>query len=94
VIAESIKRDGGDPYMGRKLRGFFTKVGMVPKIGVFDSVWSLEQLGSEFEEEWDYLSRSSYLTDKVEALRPLAREAIESKTRMQFTPIFYAIARV
>ncbi len=94
VVAESIKRDGGDPYMGRKLRGYFSKVGLEPKIGVFDSVWSLKQLDSEFEDEWDFLSRSSYLAEKVEALRPIAREAIDSRTRMQFTPIFYAYARV
>jgi ubiquinone/menaquinone biosynthesis C-methylase UbiE len=94
VIAESIKRDGGDPYMGRKLRGFFSKAGMDPKIGVFDSVWSLEQLDSEFSDEWDYLSSSSYISEKVQALRPIAKESIDAKTRMQFTPIFYAIARV
>jgi ubiquinone/menaquinone biosynthesis C-methylase UbiE len=94
VIAESIKRDGGNPFVGRKLRGYFSKAGMEARIGTFDSVWSIEQLESEFDDEWNFLKTSTYLPEKIESLESVAKEAIESGSRMQFTPIFYAVARV
>jgi SAM-dependent methyltransferase len=95
AIVESIKREGGNPYTGRKLRGYFSLAGMNSEIGVFDSVWSIEQLESEFRDEWEFLKDSTTLSgDQHERLKRDARSAIDSKIRMQFTPIFYAVARV
>jgi SAM-dependent methyltransferase len=95
VIVEAIKRDGGNPYTGRRLRGYFSFADMYPEIGVFDSVWSLEQLESEFKDEWDFLKASAFSKHQnIDGLENKAKSAIESKTRMQFTPIFYAVAHV
>jgi SAM-dependent methyltransferase len=95
IIGDGIKRDGGNPYTGRRLRGYFSFAGLDPKIGVYDSVWSLEQLESEFKDEWDFL-RASVISEHqdLDTLEKEAKSAIELKTRMQFTPIFYAVAHV
>jgi SAM-dependent methyltransferase len=95
VIAEAIKKDGGNPYTGRRLRGYLSFAGMDPEIGVFDSVWSLKQLESEFKDEWDFLRASAFSKHQdLNGLKREAESAIELKTRMQFTPIFYAVAHV
>jgi SAM-dependent methyltransferase len=95
TIVESIKKDGGNPYTGRKLRGYFSLAKMESEIGVYDSVWSIEQLESEFRDEWEFLRASSTLSeDQITRLEKDAKSAIKSKIRMQFTPIFYGIAQV
>ncbi|UCE74216.1 MAG: class I SAM-dependent methyltransferase [Methanomassiliicoccales archaeon] len=95
AIADSIERDNGDPIIGRKLRAYFSQAGMEAKIGVFDSIWSIERLESEFRDEWDFLRASTSMSsNEMDKYESVAKEAIENKSRMQFTPIFYALAKV
>ncbi|UCF08917.1 MAG: class I SAM-dependent methyltransferase [Thermoplasmata archaeon] len=94
-IADSIIRDGGDPFCGRKLRKYFSEAGLAARIGVMDSVWSLEQLSAEFRDEWDFLRSSNAAPpDEIARLEGKAKEAMEEGTRLQFTPVFYAAAMV
>ncbi len=93
LITEGITKDGGDPFVGRKLRSIFRKCGMEPEIGIHPGVWSLDRLRAETEDEWRWLSMTIGDSEWLETLRKRWDEALEEGTLFEFSPIFYALAR-
>ena len=93
---ESLRREGADPYAGRRLRELFRQAGAEADVGVLASVWTLAQHAAEFADEWRFLevaARGLLPPDELARLRGCDRLAIESGVRLSFLPIFYALAR-
>jgi SAM-dependent methyltransferase len=95
--AEALRREGADPYMGRKLRSLlaFPAVGSV-EVGVIPGLWDPATLESEFDAEWSLWERSLAETVPAEELaqaRAADQAAVRAGERLVFMPVFYALAR-
>jgi SAM-dependent methyltransferase len=94
--AEALRREGADPFMGRKLPALFTQAGLSANAGVIPSLWGDEALRAEFEAEWALMERTlAGIVDKHELQRykQVDWQAIEDDQRLIFMPIFYAVGR-
>jgi SAM-dependent methyltransferase len=97
ILAEGIRRDGGDPFIGRKLRHVFNACGLEPEIGVHPGVWDIERLREEADAEWDFVKMTAGDTagpERLQTLRESWNRALAAGTLVQFNPVFYALARV
>jgi len=93
MLADSLVREGADPNMGRKLGRVFRKAGLDAKVGISSSLWDMEKLKSEFEEEWKWRFKLLGSSSSLERLKEKEREAIEEGERVLFLPIFFAFAK-
>ena len=94
--AEALRREGADPFIGRKLPALFTQAGLSANVGVIPSLWDDEALRAEFEAEWALMERTLVGIVSEDALRRYKRadwQAIEDGQRLIFVPIFYAVGR-
>lgn len=88
--AESLRGEGADPLLGRKLRALFGGRGQV---GIIPGLWSLDALRAEFDHEWGLWERTlagSVLADDLARVKAADRAAIDAGERMAFMPVFYA----
>jgi len=96
LIEEGIRNDGGDPFIGRKLRSVFRSCGLDAKVGVHPGVWDVGRLRAESEDEWKWVEMTTSGGREDSSLGK-ARAAWEGSLRdgtlFQFNPIFYAVAR-
>jgi SAM-dependent methyltransferase len=96
--AESLKSQGADPLLGRKLAGLFVSAGLRDvETGVMGGEWRHPSLPGEREMEWDVLE--SDLAGKIPAsdiqrMKALDFQAARSGARVLFVPTFFAWGRV
>jgi len=96
LIAEGVRRAGGDPCTGRKLRHLFSSCGMEAEVGVHPGIWSLQRSRQEGQREWDWVRSmvgEAASEGELERLRTTWDRALEEGSLLQFNPTFYAIAR-
>ena len=94
-MARAIQEQGGDPFMGRRLRDVFTRSGLRVEVGVHPGVWDVERDRDELEGEWrafEQQARGPSL-EAMEALRKDWHDALANGTLLQYNPIFYALGR-
>jgi SAM-dependent methyltransferase len=96
--SEALRREGADPWIGRKLRALLTLPGVRHfEVGVISGLWDAPMLRTEFEAEWDLWERSlAELVAPEDLARTKAADlaAIERGERLAYLPVFYALARV
>lgn len=96
--SRSLRREGADPWIGRKLRELFALPGVRhTDVGVMPGLWDLGTLRAQFEAEWRLWERSlAGLVPAAELADVKAKDlaAIESGERMVFMPVFYALVRI
>jgi hypothetical protein len=96
--SEALRREGADPWTGRKLRALLTAPGVRHvAVGLISGLWDAPVLRAEFDAEWDLWERSyAGLVAPNELSRAKAAdlEAIERGERLAYLPVFYALARV
>jgi len=96
LIIDGVKQEGGDPYVGRKLRSLFKECGLKAEIGLHPGVWPIEKLRIEAEDEWAWLVMTANAVVEEGHLSPLKRawvQALKDGTLFQFNPVFYALAK-
>ncbi len=98
---ESLRRQGADPLIGRKLKSLFQSVGLNVNGGILGSEW-LEIHGmdnvsnSDLENEWRVIRSDVQVLDQIpsqselEKIYKLDLAAYTSKQRLSFVPTFYA----
>jgi SAM-dependent methyltransferase len=94
--AEALRREGADPFIGRKLPASFTQAGLSADVGVIPSLWDEEALRTEFEAEWALMERTlagTVSADELQRYKQLDWQAIEDGQRLIFVPTFYAVGR-
>jgi SAM-dependent methyltransferase len=96
--AEALRREGADPYLGRKLRGLFTPPAVRRiDVGIIAGLWEPATLRAEFDAEWALWERSlAPFVPSAELARAKAADlaAIETGERLVFMPTFYAFVEV
>ena len=93
---EAIKKKGGDPHIGRKLRMLFTKAGLKTKIGIGNNrIWSCEE-----DKQYYLHARDFYIKVLKDAGLPQKKidkweydylKSLDEGTQLNFFPQFYAI---
>ncbi len=94
--AEALRREGADPFIGRKLPALFTQVGLSANVGVIPSLWDDEALRAEFEAEWALMERTLagiMSEDELRCYKRMDWQAIEDGRRLVFVPVFYVVSR-
>ena len=96
LVIKGIRSEGGDPLVGRKLRGLLGSCGLEAEVGVHAGVWSLEKLRQESEDEWRYIETAAGGLGRTEDLaraREAWKKALDDGSLFQFSPVFYALAK-
>ncbi len=96
LIFKGILKDGGDPFIGRKLRALFSECGMQAEMGIHPGIWGTDKLRIESEDEWKWIEMTADAIDdpvKFGHLKAAWNDALEKGTLFQFNPIFYAFAK-
>lgn len=96
LIVDGIMKEGGDPFVGRKLRAIFAECDMAPQMGIHPGVWDITRLRQESENEWRWIEMTVDPLSHAEELHLIRRswdKALDEGTLFQFNPIFYALAK-
>jgi len=101
---ESLRQQGADPFMGRKLAGLFSRVGLRKvETGILGGEWrmptsgDLSQAAMGRELEWEVLQADlagSVAAQDIQKMKELDEMAWKSGQRVLFVPTFFAWGRV
>lgn len=95
---ESLRQQGSDPCMGRKLTGLFHQVGLVNiQSGLLGGQWSTPPEAEAWEMEWSVLTndlQGRIAPERMHELRELDAAAWAHGERILFVPTFFAIGQV
>lgn len=94
----AIRRRGGDPHIGRKLRSLFVGAGLETTVGLGNRrIWSVEEEARSFARAVDLyrnmLQVNGVPLAQIAAWEVRQRAAFEDGTSFQFFPQFYALGR-
>lgn len=91
---ESLKKEGADPFMGRKIQTLFEAAGLETKISIIAQVWNKQNLLNNIEEEWERVLEAGIISnDDFIAKVKLEKTTIEKNQRMIFMPVFTAFGK-
>lgn len=94
----SLRGQGADPHMGRRLQGLFSQAGLVNvETGVLGGQWKGSPPSEEIASEWTMLEKDleGFLGDEeMEAFRQVEEEAWERGERVLYVPTFYGLGKV
>lgn len=95
LLDESLRRQGADPRVGRRLGALFREAGLSVDTGVDATIWDGELLRDEFAAMHEvYLRDIEPVSGRDEAERVLAVEAEQVRRgKMLMIPIFWAVGR-
>ncbi len=92
--ADSLKMQGADPQIGRKLAAIFSHAGLKNvQIGVIGAQWQSSLSARNLDLEWKTLSSDlagHVATDQLEGMRNLDEIAWAQGERVLYVPTFYA----
>ncbi|MBI0583029.1 MAG: class I SAM-dependent methyltransferase [Methanomassiliicoccus sp.] len=92
LFIDSLRRQGADPQMGRKLQGTYARCGLRPDMGVHASMWNDRSVREGSDAEWNSLVPADE-GGAEDALRNDWDAAAANGSLVQFNPVFYAMAR-
>ncbi|RLC82244.1 MAG: hypothetical protein DRI81_00335 [Chloroflexi bacterium] len=95
--AESLRRQGAEPEMGRRLGEIFAAAGLRATVGTMAGYWNPSASpNADFEAEWAMRERDlagSLPAQELRRLRSVDRQALADGRRVLFVPTFYAMGR-
>ena len=95
---EAIRKKGGDPHIGRKLRLLFVRAGLSTKIGIGNNrIWSCEEDKSYYLHARDFYVRTlkdAGLSNKeIDNWEYEYLKSLDDGIQLNFFPQFYAIGK-
>jgi len=95
--AESLRRQGADTHLGRRLGALFHQAGLQNiETGVLSGQWREPPSQVDLDLEWAVLEadlRGMLSNQQLTRLRQIDRQAWQSGERLLFVPTFYAIGQ-
>ena len=93
---DAIRKRGGDPHIGRKLRAFFVSAGLETKIGIGNNrIWSCDEDKLYYLHSRDFYIKAlkdAGLSDKeIDAWEYEYLKSLDDGIQLNFFPQFYAI---
>ncbi len=96
--AESLRRQGADTHLGRRLGALFHQAGLLNiETGVVSGQWREPPSQVDLDLEWAVLEadlQGMLSMQELARLRQIDRQAWQSGERLLFVPTFYAIGQV
>lgn len=94
----SIKKRGGDPHIGRKLRALFVRAGLETTVGLGNRrIWSVEEDRRSFLKAREHyraiLERNGIPEHAIDEWERRERAALDEEVAFNFFPQFYALGR-
>jgi SAM-dependent methyltransferase len=97
LVAKGIKSEGGDPFVGRKLRSVFARCGLEAEVGAHLGVWSIPKLRQETPDEWKWIQMTAGPSFdsklQLDRVRSAWDKSLNDGSLFQFNPVFYALAK-
>ncbi len=94
---EGVRRRGGDPHAGRKLRSHFVAAGLRTEVGIAPDVLTPDQDLAVFRRNRGYyrrlLSENGFGSPAIDRWEAEYLESLSSGQQTSFLPVFYAIGR-
>lgn len=95
---EAIKKRGGDPHIGRKLRLLFVRAGLDTQVGIGNNrIWSCEEDKAYYHHARDFyvktLEDSGLLQKDIDEWEFDYLKSLEEGVQLNFFPQFYAIGK-
>jgi ubiquinone/menaquinone biosynthesis C-methylase UbiE len=95
---EAIKKRGGDPHIGRKLRLLFVRAGLKTKVGIGNNrIWSCEEDKSYYLHSRDFyvkaLKDAGLSQKEIDQWEYDYLKSLDEGVQLNFFPQFYAIGR-
>jgi ubiquinone/menaquinone biosynthesis C-methylase UbiE len=95
---EAIRKKGGDPHIGRKLRLLFARAGLETKVGIGNTrIWTCEEDKNYYLHARDFYVktlRDAGLTEKeIDKWEYEYLRSLDEGVQLNFFPQFYAIGR-
>lgn len=93
---EAIRKKGGDPHIGRKLRELFVCAGLETKIGIGNNrIWSCEEDKHYYLRSRDFyikvMKEAGLSSQEIDVWEYEYLQSLDNKTQLNFFPQFYAI---
>jgi len=93
---EAIRKKGGDPHIGRKLRAYFVAAGLETEIGIGNNrIWSCEEDKHYYLHSRDFyvkVLKDAGLSEKeIDAWEYEYLKSLDEGVQLNFFPQFYAI---
>jgi ubiquinone/menaquinone biosynthesis C-methylase UbiE len=94
----SIRRRGGDPHIGRKLRALFVRAGLETTVGLGNRrIWSIEEEKRSFLQAREHyraiLARNDIPEHAIDEWERRELQALDEGVAFNFFPQFYALGR-
>ena len=91
---ESLRKEGADPFIGRKIQTLFEAAGLETRISIIAQVWDKQNLLDNIEEEWERVLEAGIIShnDFIAKVK-LEKKTIEKNQRMIFMPVFTACGK-
>lgn len=97
IVIQALKKQGADPFAGRKLKKYFVKAGLKTEVGVNIDIWDDERMKKNFETNWKFdeetLKSVGMSNKEIKKLKEKDKNAIWSGDRVELFPLFYAIGK-
>jgi hypothetical protein len=95
---EAIRKKGGDPHIGRKLRQLFIGAHLETKIGIGNSrIWSCEEDKQYYLHSRDFyikvLKEANLSEKEIDTWEYEYLQSLDEGTQLNFFPQFYAIGK-
>ncbi len=94
---ESLRAQGADPELGRRLRALLAEAGLTAiQAGVLGAEWIGTPAADESRAEWSVLRsdlRGRISTESLDRAEQVDRDASEAGRRVLYVPTFYAFGR-
>ena len=95
---EAIKRKGGDPHIGRKLRLLFVRAGLKTKVGIGNNrIWSCEEDRDYYFHARDFyvkaLKDAGLSQNDIDKWEYDYLKSLDEGVQLNFFPQFYAIGK-
>ena len=95
---EAIRKKGGDPHIGRKLRYYFVKAGLKTRVGIGNNrIWSCEEDKAYYFHARDFyvkaLGDAGLSQKEIDSWEYDYLKSLDEGVQLNFFPQFYAIGR-
>jgi len=93
---EAIRKRGGDPHIGRKLRALFVRAGLEVEVGIGNQrIWSCDEDKASYMRSrdfyWNVLRKAGMNDDEIKEWEEEYLKALDDGIQLNFFPQFYAI---
>ena len=91
---EAIKKEGGNPRIGKELLSIFSSAGLETELHVNSRIWTIEELENCIVNDWNVILQEGLITEPIYNQKiEQEKKVIQDKLRVIAFPVFSAIGK-